>query len=228
MKKKLFYAGTAVALAVVIGISMMSIAKSEKGTGKGAYGRGMGMQGKGMGMQGKGMGGMGMGMGMGCGMAMGQAGMKALMVFNALAENTKLQEKIGLTKEQADKLAAIKTDMAKSEIKSGADLKLLQLDLQDLLKADNPDRSKINSLIDQVAAKETEMKKKMVGGLLDAKAVLTADQVKQLKTMGEEMKKKGFGKGMGQGMGMGQGRGMGWGKGIGQGVEDKEAGEAGK
>jgi Spy/CpxP family protein refolding chaperone len=161
------------------------------GMGPMGHGPGMGM-GRGQGMGG-GMGcdehcrmggGMGMrhGRGMGRGPGMGPGGGMA----GAFA-------KLDLTDDQREKLAAVHEKQQRKNVQARADLEIARLDLQALMKAEKPNTSTINTQIDKIAKMQGEMRKSQVGALLEARALLTPEQQKQLREA------RLHGKGMGPG-----------------------------
>lgn len=124
-------------------------------------GGGMGMGG------GHGMGGHGMGMGRG-------HGMRFAMRLHAL----------DLTDDQKTKIEAIHDRAMRKNIQSRADLKIVQLDLHKLLRADNPDRRAVEAQIDKLSAMQTAMHKAHLGVMFEARSLLTDAQKKQLQEMG--------------------------------------------
>jgi Spy/CpxP family protein refolding chaperone len=150
-------------------------------------GRGMGHPGMGMG---QGMGGPGMGMGRG----MGGPGMGGPL--------GPMCERLQLTEAQRGKLADIRDRQQRRGIQAHADLQIAQLDLRKLMHSEKPDGAAINAQIDRIARVRTELAKARVAGMLEARALLTPEQQKQLR----ELHAGGPG---GPGCGMGPGGGMG-------------------
>jgi len=132
-----------------------------------------------------GMGGMG-GMGRGPGMRRGGMG-RAFAMLN-------------LTDDQKTKLKAVHDRQQRKDVQSRADLQIARMDLRDLVSAEKPNTSAINAQIDKVSRMRAEQSKARVGSLLEARAVLTPEQQKQLR----EMRFKGPGEGRGMHGGPGQ------------------------
>lgn len=132
-----------------------------RGEGLGAgMGRGMRM-GRGMGRHGgmgRGMGGPGLEMGMGRGFA-----------------------GLDLTDAQRDKLALIHERQQRKAIQARADMQLARMDLRKLMKADSPSATSINAQIDKLARMRADMQKGHVATFLEARALLTPEQLKQLR-----------------------------------------------
>lgn len=162
MKKKILLAVAAV-LATVIVYAAVSLSAGDKGGG--------------------GMGG-GKGMGPGAGMEMPMGGGSGILArLGDLLDNPEFIEQIGLTDAQVEKLKSLRSNTMKAQIRAEADIKILRLELDDLLDQDKPDLKKIDAKIDEIGKKETEMKKTMIHAMLDGKAVLTDEQLAKLKKM---------------------------------------------
>jgi Spy/CpxP family protein refolding chaperone len=158
------------------------------GPGKGECGMGGGM--------GQGKGGCAMGGEMGPGAGPGMLG----HMFQAL----------DLTEAQRAKLADIHERQQRRDIQARADQEIARLDLRKAMDAEKPDAGAINTQIDRVAKLRTDMAKARVAALLEARALLTPEQQKQMHEMRQAHGPGMPGMpGMGRGMGMGHGRGMG-------------------
>lgn len=138
---------------------------------------GMGEGGPGMRWTRKGHGGgagMGHGMGMGRGMGMhrGMAGAFA---------------RLELTDAQKAKMADLHERQQRRAIQARADMQLARMDLHKLMKADSPNAPAINAQIDKMSKMRADMQKGHVGTFLEARAMLTPEQQKQLRegAMGE-------------------------------------------
>ena len=126
---------------------------------------------KGCGMKG------GMGKGMeGCGPGMG-AGHGAMMLKG-----------LGLTADQQKKVAVIHERAQRQMIQQQADLRIATMDLQQLMRAETPDRTKIDAQIDKLAQMRAGMQKSRTATLLEVRALLTPDQLKKCQAgpMGDE------------------------------------------
>ncbi len=135
--------------------------------GPGMPGCGMGA-GMGAGMEGcclQGHGAMRGGMGMGRGMGMGPGGARL--------------RALGLTPEQMKKLADIRDRQERGAIQARADLATAALDLRQALRADKPDRMKIDGLIDKMARLRAGLQKARVASLLEMRALLTPEQLEK-------------------------------------------------
>jgi Spy/CpxP family protein refolding chaperone len=106
----------------------------------------------------------GAGHGMGRGRSMGEA-MRAL----------------DLTADQKKRMADIRDRQQRSAIKGQADLRIAQLDLRKLMRADTPDRRAIDSQIEKMGSMRTAMQKSRVATMFEMRAVLTQEQRDKLK-----------------------------------------------
>jgi Spy/CpxP family protein refolding chaperone len=122
------------------------------------------MAGQGCGMHAGAMPGCGMGPGAGMGMA---------------CDPVKMQE-LGLTPEQQRKMADIHEHMQRQVIQIEADLRIAQLDMQKLMQAESPDRAQIEAQIDRIAGLEAAMKKARIATQLEARSLLTPEQVRKM------------------------------------------------
>ena len=149
------------------------------GMGEGMPGCGMkgGMDqgiGRGMrcgpGMRGGPMGGPGMepGMGAGCGPMMLRG--------------------LDLTADQQKKVAIIHEKQARLMVQAQADVRIAEMDMQALMRAETPDKAKIDAQIDKLAQLRAGMQKSRTATLLEVRALLTPEQLKKCQAgpMGDE------------------------------------------
>jgi Spy/CpxP family protein refolding chaperone len=88
---------------------------------------------------------------------------------------------LDLTEAQRTKLADIRDKHAKTAISGRAEVQLAQLELHKLLRADKPDVAAVNRQIDKVSSLQAALTKNRVGGMLEARAVLTPEQLQKLR-----------------------------------------------
>jgi Spy/CpxP family protein refolding chaperone len=98
-----------------------------------------------------------------------------------------LADKIKLTEDQRDKIDAIRDKQQRAAIQARADLQVAELDMRNLMKADKPDRSAIDTQIDKMASQRAELRKSQIRTMLDMRDVLTPQQRTALK---EEREKR--------------------------------------
>jgi Spy/CpxP family protein refolding chaperone len=88
-----------------------------------------------------------------------------------------------LTDDQREKIAAVHEKQQRKNIQARADLEVARMDLRDLVKAEKPNTTAINTQIDKIARMQAEQRKGQVGALLEARALLTPEQQKKLREM---------------------------------------------
>ena len=157
-------------------------------------GMGQGMMGGGMGM------GQGMGQGMGgmhgmqcmcpmCGM-MGMGGTLPGQMFIMRAQM------LGLTDDQINKIQGIQTDFRRQQIKTGSDIQLAQIDLQQEMMKDSPDMAKVEPTIKRINGLQAELQIAGVKASLASKNVLTPQQRQMCMPMMRNMMMPGMQGGM--------------------------------
>ena len=88
-----------------------------------------------------------------------------------------MKDKLGLSKEQVSKLSALKNESKKQTIRIKADLEILRIELQDLLHQDKVDVKAVDGKIEKMGELQTKMHKAHVHAKLDAKSILTPEQL---------------------------------------------------
>lgn len=125
------------------------------------------------------------------------------MKLMALLDNDRVKAALGLTDPQTDSLRKILLETAKSTVKTRADMKVREIELADLMRADKPDREAVMKTVQDISDSRGRMMKQQVGALLAAKEVLTPEQQKKIRNF-IEMRAAGLGGGerrFGRGMG---------------------------
>lgn len=148
----------------------------------------------------------------GMGPSMGFGGMRGHgrrgFMLARLVNNPDLRQKIGITDEQAAKIRQQYFDFRKSEIRSGADLRVKRLELKDLISAEKPDRAAIDRKLQEVGAAQLAREKSAVDFHLAMREALTPEQRQKLRQLVQESHRGAFGPGRrgprGMGMGMRQ------------------------
>lgn len=140
--------------------------------------------------------GLGMGMGQGGGMDIGMQFPLELLLESEVAKA------INLTDAQEEKIGALITSTQKTDIRTMADMQILRVELMDLLQDDNASTAQVDKKIDEMTVLHGKMMKSKVHMLLEAKKILTEEQVEKIKElirdkMGAKRGKQGKGKGKG-------------------------------
>ena len=158
--------------------------------GRGGMGQGPGhMMGRGGSMRGMGRGrrggqrgmmrGMGRGPGSGRGRAMGRMG--ALL---------HLADKLDLNEGQRNELSEILTSHRKETISQKAEIELAKVDLQQLIKQEEPDLNAVEGQIRKIADLEAGIKFSQIKVRVDTRNVLTEEQKTALKKMRQDQQAK--------------------------------------
>lgn len=102
-----------------------------------------------------------------------------------------MKEELGLTDAQVKKLKSMKMNQKKKAIDDRAEIQKMELELHELMSEDEIDIKAVNGIIDEIAAQKAKIQKNCIRGMVDAKKVLTSEQIKKLKTYkGAGMKKR--------------------------------------
>ena len=110
-----------------------------------------------------------------------------------LANNPTFRAQIGMTPEQALKIRTETFGFRKAEIRSRADVQVKQLELRQLLSAETPDRSAINSKLEEISAARLTQAKAAINFHLDMRTALTPDQKLKLQQMRQQFFQHRFG-----------------------------------
>jgi len=95
---------------------------------------------------------------------------------------------LDLTDAQRDKLRDIHEAAARKSVQRRADLQLAHMDLRKLMRAEAPSASAVNAQIDKVSKLQAEGMKAHFDTFMQARAVLTPEQQKKLRSGPGEMK----------------------------------------
>ena len=112
-----------------------------------------------------------------------------------MANNPTFRERIGMTPEQAQKIRTETFDFRKAEIHNRADLQVKKLELREMLSAETPDRSAINSKLEEISAARLVENRAAVNFHLDMREALTPEQKLKLQQMRQEHFHHRFGSG---------------------------------
>lgn len=120
----------------------------------------------------------------------------------------KIIEKMKLTEEQKKDVDKIRLDMEKQEIAQKAKIETAQVDLRQLFKADNPEKSAIEKKLNEIAGFEAQMHMIKIDSWFIINKLLTSEQQKTWKkaleagpTMRQKMMKHQMMKDCGMGKG---------------------------
>jgi Spy/CpxP family protein refolding chaperone len=105
------------------------------------------------------------------------------MGLGRLLSDPNVRQQLGVTTEQVAKIRQQESDFRKTEIRNRADLEIKRMDLNDLLSADKPDRSAIDSKLQEISAAQLAMEKASIDNRLDMRDALTPAQRQKLQQM---------------------------------------------
>ena len=89
--------------------------------------------------------------------------------------------RLDLTDAQKKQLADVREKQQRRAIQTRADLEVAQLDLRKAMRAETPNAAAINAQIDKVSKLRADAHKSRVAAFLEARALLTPEQQKQLR-----------------------------------------------
>ncbi len=93
------------------------------------------------------------------------------------------QEQLGLSPDQVTKLRALRLDSRKETLRRVAELRGAHLDLGALLHAETPDLAKIEAQVRRIESLRTDLQMSRIRTSLEARALLTPEQQKQLRAL---------------------------------------------
>ena len=100
-----------------------------------------------------------------------------------LLTNPNVRQQLGVTADQAAKIRQQESDFRKTEIRNRADLQIKRMDLDDLLSADKPDRSAIDSKLQEIGAAQIALEKSAIDNSLNMRDAFTPVQRQKLQQM---------------------------------------------
>ncbi len=103
-----------------------------------------------------------------------------------LLDDPAVRQQLGVSADQAAKIRQQESDFRKTEIRNRADLQIKRLDLNDLLSADKPDRSAIDSKLQEIGVAQIALEKSAIDHRLNMREALTPVQRQKLEQMMEQ------------------------------------------
>ncbi|MBU0467959.1 MAG: hypothetical protein KKD07_02350 [Candidatus Omnitrophica bacterium] len=101
-----------------------------------------------------------------------------------------LQEDLGITEEQLNKIKDAKIALKKDLIRKEAELDIVMVDMMALMQSDEPHGEMMKDLIDKKYDVKKEKAKRVVDACMSLKEILTEDQKGKMKEMKKGMMKK--------------------------------------
>ncbi len=113
--------------------------------------------------------------------------------FHALWKNKKLVKELKLSDKQIDKIKDMTIKTEKKMIQIRAETELAEIDLREIMDADNPDEDKAIAFVKQIMELQTEKRILRIKEMISMKKILSAEQLEKLEKIRTEhhMKKKG-------------------------------------
>ena len=99
-------------------------------------------------------------------------------------------EELGITADQTAKIRQQESDFRKAQIRNQADLRVKQIELQELLAAENPDRGDINRKLEDVSDARLAMERSAIDNRLTLRETLTAEQRQKIEQMRNEARQQ--------------------------------------
>jgi Spy/CpxP family protein refolding chaperone len=190
-------------VAMVMATPVVVAAQAPPAPGPDQQGPGMEMQRRG----GPGMGqrmGPGMGMQQGMGRRMGMPGKRGMMMRRGMArrfmrqhpgmimhrmlQNPAVRERMKITPEQMTRLQAQESAMAKSGIRSRADIQVKRMELAELIRSDKPDRTLIDRKLREVQDATFTAEKARIDNQLATREMFTPEQRQEMEKMRGEFR----------------------------------------
>jgi Spy/CpxP family protein refolding chaperone len=98
-----------------------------------------------------------------------------------LLDTPAAQRALGLADEQRKKIEDITFNLQRTMVQQEAALRVQQLDLERLMRADSPDRGAIDKKIQEISQAQAAVMRTSINGVLDMRNVLTKEQQEKLK-----------------------------------------------
>lgn len=115
------------------------------------------------------------------------------LLLARLVNDPSLREQLGITADQAAKIRQQTLGFRESEIRGRADIQIKQLELNDLLAADNPNHDAIDQKLEEISAAQLAQAKAAVDFHLAMHSALTPEQRQKLQQMQESFHRHGSG-----------------------------------
>ena len=102
----------------------------------------------------------------------------------------KFKDEIGLSADQVSKIEKIRDSFQERAIKGKADIKILEMKLDNYFAKDQINRTKLISMVKEISRKKTDMHIGLINHLLDVKEILTKDQIDKIDAIKKERMKE--------------------------------------
>jgi len=106
--------------------------------------------------------------------------------FAMLLRNPAVRERLGVTAEQVNKIQGQASAWARTRIRNQADLRVKRMELEELLRAEKPDRALIDRKLREIQEVELAASKAAIEHRLAMREMLTPEQRQKLEEMRRE------------------------------------------
>jgi Spy/CpxP family protein refolding chaperone len=110
------------------------------------------------------------------------------MVMHRMMQDPAMRERLKITPDQVTKFQAHQSTMAKSMIRSHADIQVKRMELAELMRADKPDRVLIDKKLREVQDVTFAQEKARIDGQLTVRDMFTSEQRQEMEKMREEFR----------------------------------------
>lgn len=100
----------------------------------------------------------------------------------------RIKDKIGITKEQEEKIENLMLDHEAFTIRNSAEIKIKELQFVSYLKSKEMDRKQVEQYIRVISKEKTDLIIHYMNYLLDLRAILTPSQIQKITEIREKMK----------------------------------------
>jgi len=123
---------------------------------------------------------------------------------NARSMRQEMKAKLNLTEAQETQMQKLRFDLEKKQTTVQSKIKLLRIDMKELLAGENPEKNAIEKKMKEVSDLQLQEKLNVLDHMFTVKGILTPEQQKiwkqHMKQMGPEMKERMMGRMMGRGI----------------------------
>jgi len=102
----------------------------------------------------------------------------------------RLKNEIGLTQEQGQKIENMMLSHEEAAIRSGSDIKVLELKFAALLKSNRIDRSEMGKMVGAIGKLKTDLQVDHLNYLLDVRDILTTEQIQKIEKIKKEIPRR--------------------------------------
>jgi Spy/CpxP family protein refolding chaperone len=110
-----------------------------------------------------------------------------------LLNDPAIRQQVGITDDQVAKIRQQESEFRKTQIRDRADLAVKRIDLKDLIAADKPDRSAIDSKLQEISTAQMALQKAAIDFRLDMREAISPAQREKLRQLMKDRWQRGAG-----------------------------------